>query len=236
MNVLFASPHNHMDQTSGAAISTRSTLRALARSGHCVRALTGSIFDDDFFREEDLTRSLRRQTAERRIKRFAAKLDGKSLEFRTIEFDDAGVLSTIFLADEAFAPTPSRIPPSERSSFYQYLAKELATNPPDVFVTYGGDPRILEAAKQAKKQGARTVFFLHNLAYRFPGHFAPFDAVVVPSEYAKAFYKRALGLETVVIPPIIEEESVVAKERDEKYITLVNPAVEKPLQSPRPIG
>ncbi|MBQ9874760.1 MAG: hypothetical protein IJM30_09880 [Thermoguttaceae bacterium] len=60
MNVLFASPHNHMDQTSGAAISTRSTLRALARSRHCVRALTGSVFDDDFFREEDLTRSLRR--------------------------------------------------------------------------------------------------------------------------------------------------------------------------------
>ncbi|MBR5759126.1 MAG: glycosyltransferase, partial [Thermoguttaceae bacterium] len=79
----------------------------------------------------------------------------------------------------------------------------------------------------AKKLGGATVFTLHNLAYRRRELFEPFDAVVVPSEFARAHYQKALGVEAEVVPPIIDEAKVVVSQNTRRFATFVNPSPDK---------
>ena len=54
MRVLFTGYHNYLDVASGAAISLRAVLRALARRGHSVATLCGTFFDRRDFDERAL--------------------------------------------------------------------------------------------------------------------------------------------------------------------------------------
>ena len=59
MRYLFSSPHSYLDYSSGAAISTRSALRALIRRGEQVDVFCGTYFDDPKMNERAFFRLLK---------------------------------------------------------------------------------------------------------------------------------------------------------------------------------
>ena len=55
-----------------------------------------------------------------------------------------------------------------------------------------------------KQLGIPILFALHNFAYRDAGLFAPIDYVVVPTEFARRFYRETIGLECRELPLVMD--------------------------------
>ncbi|MBQ8362890.1 MAG: glycosyltransferase family 4 protein, partial [Thermoguttaceae bacterium] len=113
------------------------------------------------------------------------------------------------------------------------FAETLRRLSPDVVLTYGGYWLGGEMLKLAKKSGAKTVAWLHNLAYRDAGYFRDVDLTLVPSEFAADVYRKRLGLDPVVVPPLIDWRKVRPENAEEdeddarKFVLFVNPSVGK---------
>ncbi len=107
------------------------------------------------------------------------------------------------------------------------LIEFLRVERPEICMTYGGYRFVRLAAIETRKRGIKSVFFLHNLSYGDASLFACFDAVVVPSEFARRYYKERLGIDCYVIPPLIDRSKVSVEGGERKCVTLVNPSVEK---------
>lgn len=227
--VLFSSYHNYLDLSSGAAISTRASLRALARKGREVHVFCGTFFDSVDFGEHILIGALDRLGSSYQIDRYKTTFNNTLVEFKLISFDDGGVRGSVFVPSDAFSRASSRyyLSPTSGNLFYRLLEEKLKSLCPDIFTAYGGDPRLASAAQFAKERGSATAFFLHNLAYRLASHFRPFDSVVVPSAFASAYYQKTLGLYCETIPPLIEESKTLVERNDRRFVTFINPSLEK---------
>jgi glycosyltransferase involved in cell wall biosynthesis len=98
---------------------------------------------------------------------------------------------------------------------------------PDVLATYGGNRMICEALARARSRGIATMFSLHNFSYHSMLPFTNVDAVRVPSQYAADHYRRTLGLRCTVLPNLFDYERVFVEKLDPRFVTLVNPSIEK---------
>ncbi len=226
MRVLFGSYHNYLDFSSGAAISTRSTLKALAQNGWKISVFNGPAFDATRFGVDPLQVIARQINSSITVQRLKTTLDGQSISFRFAKFNDSGIDATVFLPDEPQRRV-SNNPIALTKLFFHAFSQRIQEVSPEIFCTYGGDPRIVKLAQEARKRGTKTVFHLHNLAYRDRVLFDAFDAIVVPSTFAQKHYQNKLGVDSVVIPPLVEEDSVLVSQNAKRYITFVNPSIEK---------
>ena len=231
MRVLFSSCHNYLDPTSGAAISTRALLRELVKRGVETRVFCGSFFDAPDFSMTDFTDLLSRQGVSAAVETRRVTLDGRSSEFKLARFDDSGISATVLLPHDAFVPTRPPGSLSERTGklFLKLLFAELDAFPADVYASYGGYWAAPYAAEGAKRCGAANVFFLHNLAYRRRELFDFFDLIIVPSDFARRRYSERLGISCEVVPPVIDESRILSDSFDPRWITFINPSVEKGL-------
>jgi glycosyltransferase involved in cell wall biosynthesis len=231
MQFLFSSPHSYLDYTSGAAISTRATLHALVQQGWNVDVFCGTYFDDPTVNERSLINTLRRLNSKIKVRECRLNVDARACSFRLLEFNDSGINASFLLASDSFQTSKWRSPMNSISNrlFFHLLNQKLNSLRPDVFATYGGDPRLIRSAKRTKANGGATVFLLHNLSYARRELFLPFDAIVVPSEYARRYYREKLNVEPVVIPPLIEENSVLVEHNTRNFLTFVNPSIGKGL-------
>ena len=101
---------------------------------------------------------------------------------------------------------------------------------PDVVVTYGGDWTGQPLLTLSQKNGAKTVVFLHNLAYYDAQYFTKANLTIVPSQYASEIYRKRLRISTVAIPPLIDWKTVESKQSppdEHKYLLFVNPSRSK---------
>ena len=228
MRYFFSSLHNYLDIGSGAAVTTREELLALSRRGHEARTLCGALFDGEGSGEEELVRTLNCLGITSRRRVTTAKVDGVRVRFREYCFNDAGVDSTVFVPIDERGFETSWNPASE-ASFLAILEQEFDEFVPEILATYGGQATVSATAKKARRKGIKSVFMLHNLSYRDPTPFSLFDAVVVPSEFARTYYKRTLGFGAKVVAPLIDPKKVIAANRDPRYLTFVNPTQEKGL-------
>ena len=231
MRVLFSSCHNYLDPTSGAAISTRALLRELVKRGVETRVFCGSFFDAPDFSMKDFTDLLSRQGVRAAVETRRVTLDGRSSEFKLARFDDSGISATVLLPHDAFVSTRPPGSLSERTGklFLKLLFAELDAFPADVYASYGGYWAAPDAAEGAKRCGAANVFFLHNLAYRRRELFDFFDLIIVPSDFARRRYSERLGISCEVVPPVIDESRILSDSFDPRWITFINPSVEKGL-------
>ena len=167
MRYLFSSPHSYLDYSSGAAISTRSALRALVRQGEQVDVFCGTYFDDPKMNERAFFRLLKSLGSPVKVTELRLKDGAEPRSFRLVEFDDSGINASFLLAEDSFRASSKFFPMKSITNrlFLHFLNKKLDALRPDVFVTYGGDPRLIRAAKRAKANGGETVFLLYNLAY-----------------------------------------------------------------------
>ena len=84
-----------------------------------------------------------------------------------------------------------------------------------------------EILKRAKARGAATVFPLHNLRYHGLVTFTDVDAVLVASQFAASHYRSHLGLQSTVLPNLVDFPRAFAVDRRPTYVIFVNPTDEK---------
>ncbi len=227
--VLFASWHWYLDRSNGASITTRETLLALARRGWDVKTFCGAA--TDFFTPPSVDDILTSSGVAVK-KRFDGGV-GESA-FRAVSYRDSGVDSVVVAPRSGagcvgVGAVPSR-PAGE--AFLQLFAETLRRLSPDVVLTYGGYWLGGDMLKIAKKSGAKTVAWLHNLAYRDAGYFRDVDLTLVPSEFAADVYRKRLGLDPVAVPPLIDWRKVRPENAEEdddarKFVLFVNPSLGK---------
>ena len=84
----------------------------------------------------------------------------------------------------------------------------LRANRPDLVWTYGGDPVSRRLHQIVRQLGIPLLIALHNFAYRDRSLFAATDRVIVPTEFARRFYREKLALECEVLPLVVDPERV----------------------------
>ena len=117
--------------------------------------------------------------------------------------------------------------PDEVHAVLEFFGKFLDVNRPDVMITYGGDPISQGMIALAGRRGIPVAFSIHNFAYTNPRPFASVDRCIVPSEFARRHYRDRVGLECDVLPYPVNWERVRVETRDPRFVTFVNPALEK---------
>lgn len=228
--LFFSSYHNYLDSFSGAAISTREILRFLARSGWDVRVLCGPLYDSVSANETSLYRDVRKIAPRFNLKSGSMRFQGRSTTFKTLQFSDDGIQTTIFLPEGAYNQTPRHfLPRNHGDAFLALFIQTIREFQPEIYCSYGGYWAALRAARFARAEGVKNVFFLHNLSYERAELFELFDLVIVPSQFAADYYRERLGINPIVIPPLIDENRFKSDSRAPQYLTFINPSTEKGL-------
>jgi glycosyltransferase involved in cell wall biosynthesis len=218
--VLFASYHCYHDPASGAAVCTGDLFAALAARGWRCGAFTGPALDDPAAAP---VRSALGDMPGARTRRGAA---GPVAFTVHTGLGPGGFPVTVFDPDPPAAARPPTA--AEAAAFRAVLGEVLARFRPDVVLTYGGDPASAAVAAAARRAGARVAFWLHNFAYPDRAAFAGCDAVVVPSEFSRAYHRGWLGQECVALPPVIDPARVATdRPGGGACLTFVNPVPEK---------
>jgi glycosyltransferase involved in cell wall biosynthesis len=217
--LLFCSYHCYWDPSSGAALCTRELLELLAQRGWNCRVFCGPRLDfeqgpsvSEFLAAQQIAFETRQTTA-------------RETPVSVFHFRHGGVPAQIF---DSPAAAPSREVKKEVGVCFLALYEQLLERfQPDLVLTYGGDWVAQQIIAQAKRRNILVVFALHNFAYKGAELFRPVDAVLVPSCFAQAHYRRTLGLTCTAIPGPWDWSRVRCSEIRPTYLTFVNPQPEK---------
>jgi glycosyltransferase involved in cell wall biosynthesis len=200
-------------------LCTRELLELLAQRGWSCRVWCGPHLD---FEEAP---SLPQILATQQIPFERRQTAAGSAPLSVFHFQHGGVPVQIY-----DSPHASRFQAATREEGVCFLAlyeRVLERFRPDLVLTYGGDWVAQAIMTQAKRRGVPVVFALHNFAYHGAELFRPVDAVLVPSRFAQAHYRRTLGLNCTPIPGPWDWSRVRCPEVRRQYVTFVNPQPEK---------
>ena len=191
--------------------------------------MCGSLFDDGGTSDKILA-TLRRHKIQASISRRELDIEGNKVEYRLIRFNDSGIESTIVsFGDDKNSKRRDGISASSGNIFLRSLLDEFKTRHFDIYLTYGGYWVAHYAAQLARRFCSTNVFYLCNLAYNRDKIFDEIDAIIVPSEFSRKVYYERLGINSIVLPPLIDRAQTILSE-DEKtrrFLTFVNPSLEK---------
>jgi len=109
----------------------------------------------------------------------------------------------------------------------QFFLRFLEIYRPDVMLTYGGDGITLGMIALAKRRGIPVVFALHNFDYVHVQPFSQVDYCIVPSQFARRHYRDKVGLDCQALPNPVDWDRVRAEDRDPRFVTFINPSLNK---------
>jgi hypothetical protein len=214
--LLFTSYHCYWDLSSGAALCTRELLELLAQRGWSCRSFCGPQLD---YEQSD---SLAQLFAAHQIRFESKQAATGATPCSVYRFENGGVPVQIF--DSRLARPFQAATREEGICFLALYERLLERFRPNLVLTYGGDWMAQEIIAQAKRRGIPVVFALHNFAYNGADLFRPVDAVLVPSQFAQAHYRRTLGLNSTALPGPWDWSRVRCPEVHPRYVTAGTPA------------
>lgn len=210
MRILFTSPHTLLDPASGAAHSVQTLLSRLARRGHEVLALTGSVQD-------------------------GAGAPGAFSGLRVATLGDARRVSTgvlggvehrvLHFADSRLRAMTVR----EESALYQEWQAVVADWRPDAVLTFGGLVYNRLVLADARARGIRTAFYLAAPGYRERASFDDADVVFAVSAAAARENGLAGDPRVRLISSVLELDRYRVVRREPTYVVFVNPQAAKGL-------
>lgn len=217
--LLLALPQSLYDLSSGAAVSTRLLAYQLAAAGWAVRALCTSATESG---QLGLPPEGARWPAVHRIALQAGEAGQAGGPPRWL-IDDEGVQVEVW---ELPAGTRQQWAEQVGDAFDARSLQLLQDFAPQVYLSYGAEPRDHRLAQAARAAGSRVVLALHNLAYLqrpLPAH----DALLMPSDWLAARYRgvsaQAFG---TLLPPMWPADTAVAR-HDPVFFTFFNPEAAK---------
>ena len=216
-SLLHVSWHLLADTTNGASITAREYATALVRQGWNVSTFSGPAVDG--VQPASLENTLRQQG-------FVVRKNIDRPDFSILSYNDSGIHTVVFSPNEGVS-RPSFF---SGNLFLELYERTLLKLRPDIVTTYGGYEYGSEILSLARSCGAKTVVYLQNFAYNEADYFKRSDLTIVPSQYSADFYRKRLGINTSVVPPLIDPRYVVPEvlDREERrYVLFVNPSRNK---------
>jgi len=126
-----------------------------------------------------------------------------------------------------FVDDPGRAGSDTSRDFDELPSRIVDYFKPHILVSYGGDDLTLKVAASARASQVATVFHLHNFNYRKPSTFENFDEILAPSRFCLRYYGDYLGLNCSEIPNAFDVERCRSADSGRRYVTFVNPSIEK---------
>ena len=130
------------------------------------------------------------------------------------------------VAVETQHPDAATPDPPGATPFRNALTHALALKP-DIVLAYGGDPLVHDTLRQARHNGARTVFMLHAWGYEDRRWFRHIDRVIAASPTLARAYHARIGLHATSIPPPLDWSEIEAPADARGFVTFVNPSLHK---------
>jgi hypothetical protein len=218
-HLLFCSYHCYWDPSSGAALCSRELLELLSQRSWSCRAFSGPHLD---FEQAD---PLAQRLGNQQIRFQTSQTTAGVVPITVYRFVHGGV--PVQLYDSPVSRPFQAATPEEGGCFLALYKRLLVRFRPDLVLTYGGDWVAQEIMAQAKRRDIPVVFALHNFAYHGADLFRPVDAVLVPSRFAQAHYRRTLGLRCTPLPGPWDWKRVRCQQCSPRYVTFVNPQPDK---------
>lgn len=216
--ILFVSESCLLDHSSGAALSARAMLTALAEAGWEARAATLNCCDGE--REYPLEAT-------------EAVLDPARSAGKSVMVQHDRVRHDIHVARST---QHRKLRPWELRAYMEMAEEHLDAFQPDIVLTYSSE-LLRPLLARAQRLGAQTVFYVANPAVlRKPGVQLPFvDQIIVPSHYVAERCKLVLNRPAKVVGTIVQRvvearrnqqaERVAA--RGQRFVTMINPSPQK---------
>jgi len=143
-----------------------------------------------------------------------------------VRFVHRGVVCTLIDTGQCGV---TRAMASHAAAYDALVENTLSRFRPQIVLTYGGSTAEVARQRRVRSAGARVIFGLYNLRYLGRGFFDHVDAVITPSRFLSDHYHDRIGLESTPLPTPLWREDVVARQRDPKSVTIVNPSLDKGL-------
>jgi len=216
MRVLLVAHHAYIDPASGAARCVRAMMEILAAAGHDCAAVTSGRFDSPGVHAIDDVHS-RLGVHVRR--------DGRSGPRLVHRFRLAGVEVTAVATGHARRNDEDAIGTQQ----FARCVKAALAKRPHVVLAYGGHAVTLDALKEAKRAGARTIFTVRFMGYDNPAWYRHVDRVLFCSAYMARVHAESYGIHGAGIAPPILRADVEGDPAERRFVMFVNPSIHKGL-------
>lgn len=206
-SILYCVPANILDISSGAALSQRSLMIALAQKGFRAIALQATVFDSV-------------HGGEHIMKAAEVAKDKPILRSKT-----NGVEHIIIRTK---GTRRGEMNCAEQEIYLQRFRAELKQRKPDMVFMWGGMLLEMTMMREAREAGVPVIFYLVNGGYKNKETFKYVSQVVTDTKATAKLYKERLGLDCKVVGKFIDPALVKAKaERRPNFVTFINPSFEK---------
>jgi len=205
-SILFASPMNILDITSGAALSMRTFLSAMAARGFRAVALQATLFDSV-------------QGGEHVLKAGEQHKDKKILRTQVL-----GVEHIIVRTAASRRPDMTC---DEQERYLNCFRAELKNRRPDMIILWGGMLLEMTLMREAREAGIPVVFYLVNSGYKDKSTFRYVSLVVTDTQATADLYKERFGMICHPLGKFIDVNLIKAPVRKPEFITFINPSFEK---------
>ncbi len=206
-SILFCCPGSILEITSGAALSLRTILAALANTGFRAIALQATIFDSV-------------QGGEHIMKA------GESQSDKPIWRTEVNGVEHLIV--KTGSHTRRFMTCQEEETYMNLFRAEITYRRPDMVFLWGG--LILERSimREAKDANVPVVFYLVNEGYKDKSVFKDVSVVITDTQATAKLYKERHDIDCQAVGKFIATEEVVPKvPRRPDYITFINPSFEK---------
>ena len=197
---------NVLDITSGASLSMRTLLAAMAAKGFRALALQATMFDSP-------------QGGAHVLKAGEAHKDKKVLRTRVL-----GVEHIIVRTAHTFRP---QMTCGEQEIYLKLYRDELKFRRPDMVILWGSLLLEMTVMREAREAGIPVVFYLVNSGYKNKEAFRYASVVVTDTQATADLYRERFGMSCTPIGKFIDVGLIKAPVRKPEFITFINPSFEK---------
>jgi glycosyltransferase involved in cell wall biosynthesis len=204
--ILWANTYCLLDSSSGASISVRSILNALASHGWDVGILGATHFDA--------------QNGSKKVAEYLKDKKPASL----VKLKDSGLLHHLVITKSI---SRSEMSTAESDAWFAVFQHLLKTFKPDVIFYYGGRSLEQHAVLEAHVRGVPTVAYLVNENYQGSSWCRDVDMIITDSKATSDMYKEKVGFIPVPVGKLIDPRSVVPAKHLRKRVLFINPSYSK---------
>jgi glycosyltransferase involved in cell wall biosynthesis len=206
--ILYTSPMNVLDITSGAALSMRTFLAGLVSKGFNAVALQATMFDSTHGGEHVIEAGTGEQVKDKKILR-------------------ANVLGVEHLIVRTSSSKRNLMTAEEELRYMTLFRSEIKSRRPDMIILWGGLLLEMAIMREAREAGIPVIFYLVNSGYKDPSTFRYVSLVVTDTQATADLYKQRFNMQCHPIGKFIDPSLIKAPERKPEFITFINPSFEK---------
>lgn len=207
--ILWISPYSLHDISSGASIHCKTQLEGLVKRGFEVWSCSSFIFDVP--------------NGARLFPNLKEKLENSSQN--VFEMDEKGI-HYVYTRCRSTFETDNTL--AEQELHFQVYLEVLDRFAPDFVMAFGTDMGTMTCFAEAKRRGIFTIYHVMNGNH---GHysFPDIDIILTDSKATQQLYRSRDHIRLLTTGALFDTSLFLAKKREPKYVTYINPSFEKGL-------